>query len=269
MFQKVLASFGSGGARLDARLTDRAVQPGRPLRGEVLLLGGEVDQEINALGIRLIARVELPSDRGEPEFGDLPFGDQHLAGNEVIRPGQQVRLPFEIALPWETPISSVYGKPLTGIAVGVQTDLDLAGAVSDPRDVDAASIEPLPAQKRVLDAMSRIGFTFSGAALEKGRINGVTQQLPFFQEIRFSPSPRFAPVFDSVALTFLSNPTETTVVLEVVKRVRVSKTGGFGGRGQEFLGSFKVDHANLERVPWEKQLEGWLHEVAKARGIFD
>ncbi|RZQ63093.1 sporulation protein [Amycolatopsis suaedae] len=267
MFQKVLASFGSGGARLDARLLDRSVSPGRPLRGEVLLLGGEVDQEVKAVGVTLLARVETPGDR--PEYSDLSFGDQQIASNERIQPGQQVRLPFEIQLPWETPISSVYGKPLSGIAVGVQTTLDLGGTVADPTDVDAAAVEPLPAQKRILDAMSRCGFTFTGAALESGRINGVTQQLPFYQEIRFAPPQRFAPVFTSVAVTFLSGSAQTAVVLEVHKRVRVSKSGGFGGRGQDFLGSFTVDHAAVDRIEWEKQLPAWLHEVAKSRGIFD
>ncbi|HET6291120.1 MAG TPA: sporulation protein [Amycolatopsis sp.] len=268
MFQKVLATFGSGGAKIDARLLDRTVSPGRPLRGEILLLGGEVDQEINNLSVRLLARVTLPDER-HPGVEDLEFGVQQLAGSERIAPGQQIRLPFEVALPWETPISSVFGKPLNGMAVGVQTSLDIANSVTDPVDVDGAAIEPLPAQKRILDAFSRIGFVFREAVLERGRINGAIQQLPFFQEIRFTPSPRFAPAFTSVAVTFLSSPSETQVVLEVTKRVRVSKSGGFGGRGQEFLGLFKVDHAALERVQWEPQLEGWLHEVAKARGIFD
>ncbi|SDY31255.1 sporulation-control protein [Amycolatopsis xylanica] len=268
MFQKVLASFGSGGARVDARLLDRSVVPGGPLRGEVVLLGGEVDQEINGLAVTLIARVEVPGERS-PSITDLTFGSQQLAGREQVGPGQQIRVPFEIQLPWETPISSVFGKPLTGIAVGLQTQLDVANSVADPQDVDAAAIEPLPAQKRILDALSRIGFTFRGATLEQGRINGASQQLPFFQEIRFAPSQRFAPVFDALAVTFLSAADETQVVLEVTKRVRVSKSGGFGGRGQEFLGMFKVAHANLDGVKWEAQLEGWLHEVAKPRGIFD
>jgi len=268
MFQKVLASFGSGGARIDARLVDRSVFPGRPLRGEVLLTGGEVDQEINSLAVTLLARVEIPGGH-EAKTEDLTFGTQQIVGRENIRAGQEVRVPFEMQLPWETPISSVFGKPLAGIAVGLQTHLDLANSVTDPQDVDSAAIEPLPAQKRILDAFSRIGFTFTGAALEQGRINGANQQLPFFQEIRFAPSPRFAPVFTSVAVTFLSAPSETQVVLEVTKRVRVSKSGGFGGRGQDFLGLFKLDHAAIERVKWEPQIEGWLHEMAKPRGIFD
>jgi sporulation-control protein len=261
MFQKVLATFGSGGAKIDARLLDAAAAPGRPLHGEVLLLGGEVDQEIKGLAVTLLARVRLPGGIAE----DLPFGTRHLVGSEVIRAGQQIRVPFELPLPWETPVTSVYGKPLTGMAVGVRAELDLAAAVSDPFDADAVAIEPLPAQKRVLDAVSRLGFTFREAILEQGRVDGADQQLPFFQEIRFAPSPRFASVFSQVAVTFLTSGERTDVVLEVTKRVRVSKTGGFGGRGQDFLGMFTV----RPDVDWEKQLAAWLDQVARPRGIFD
>ncbi|NBH07110.1 sporulation protein [Amycolatopsis sp. SID8362] len=262
MFQKVLATFGSGGARIDARLLDTAAAPGRPLHGEVLLLGGEVDQEIKGLSVTLLARVQVP---GEDKTEDLPFGTRQLAGRETIRAGQQIRVPFEVPLPWETPVTSVYGKPLAGMAVGVRAELDLAAAVSDPFDADAVAIEPLPAQKRVLDALSRIGFTFREAILEQGRVDGAAQQLPFFQEIRFAPSPRFASIFSQVAVTFLASADRTDVVLEVTKRVRVSKTGGFGGRGQDFLGKFTMK----PDVNWEKQLEDWLDQLARPRGIFD
>ncbi|WP_439378403.1 sporulation protein [Amycolatopsis lexingtonensis] len=262
MFQKVLATFGSGGARIDARLLDAAAAPGRPLHGEVLLLGGEVDQEIKGLSVTLLARVQVP---GEGKTEDLPFGTQQLAGRETIRAGGQIRVPFEVPLPWETPVTSVYAKPLAGMAVGVRAELDLAAAVSDPFDADAVAIEPLPAQKRVLDALSRTGFTFREAILEQGRIDGAQQQLPFFQEIRFAPSPRFASIFSQVAVTFLTSAERTDVVLEVTKRVRVSKTGGFGGRGQDFLGKFTMK----PDVNWEKQLEDWLDQVARPRGIFD
>ncbi|MDQ7806195.1 sporulation protein [Amycolatopsis sp. A133] len=261
MFQKVLATFGSGGAKIDARLLDRTAAPGRPLHGEVLLLGGEVDQEIKGLAVTLLARVRLPGGTTE----DLPFGSRHLVGNEVIRAGQQIRVPFEVPLPWETPVTSIHAKPLPGVAVGVRAELDLAAAVSDPFDADAVAIEPLPAQKRVLDALSRLGFTFREAVLEPGRVDGARQELPFFQEIRFTPSPRFASVFSQVAVTFLTSSERTDVVLEVTKRVRVSKTGGFGGRGQDFLGMFTMK----PDVNWEQQLEDWLDQVARPRGIFD
>jgi sporulation-control protein len=155
------------------------------------------------------------------------------------------------------------------MAVGLQTNLNLARTVVDPQDVDAIPIEPLPAQHRVLDALTRIGFTFRDANLVKNRIDGVDQQLPFFQEINFLPSQAFASVFDEVAVSFLARPRDVQVVLDVHKRVRVLKGGGLGGRTQSRLGTFGVEYAAMGRTNWEQQLEGWFREVAKPRAIFD
>lgn len=270
MFQKVLASFGQGGAKVDARLLDRSVRPGGTLRGEVLLVGGQVDQEVDALAVTLLARVEAGGNNGgPPEVVDMPFQNVHLAGRELIRAGTQITVPFEVQMPWETPVTSVLGRYLTGMAVGLQTNLNLAGTMVDPQDVDAVAIEPLPAQHRILDAMSRLGFEFRSAGLERNRLDGVDQQLPFFQEIHFGASRGFAGVFNQVSVSFLARPRDVQVVLEVNKKVRVAKGGGLGGRGQAFLGAFTVDYAAIGRTNWEQQIEGWLREVAKPRGIFE
>lgn len=270
MFQKVLASFGSGGAKVDARLLDQNVRPGGTLRGEVLLVGGQVDQEVESLSVTLLARVETTNGNGgQPTVVDSPFQNIQLAGREMIRAGAQVTVPFEIQMPWETPITSVFGKYLTGMAVGLQTNLNLASTVVDPQDVDAVSIEPLPAEHRILDALSRLGFQFKDANLEKNRLDGVDQQLPFFQEIHFGPSRNFAAAFNDLAVSFLARPRDVQVVLDVNKKVRVAKGGGLGSRGQAFLGTFTVDYAAIGRTNWEQQIEGWLRELAKPRGIFD
>jgi sporulation-control protein len=270
MFQKVMASFGQGGATVDARILDRNVRPGGTLHGEVLLAGGQVDQEVESLAVTLLARVEQESTNGEgPKVVDLPFQNVQLAGKELVRAGAQIKVPFEVTMPWETPITTVFGKYLTGMAVGLQTNLNLSRTMVDPQDVDAIPIEPVPAQHRILDAMSRLGFQFRSANLNKERMDGADQQLPFFQEINFAPPQNLANVFNEVSVTFLARPRDVQVVLDVNKRVRVLKGGGLGGRGQSMLGMFLVDYAALGRTNWEQQIDGWLREVAKPRGIFD
>ncbi|OLF16905.1 sporulation protein [Actinophytocola xanthii] len=268
MFQKVMASFGQGGATVDARLLDRSVRPGGTLRGEVQLVGGQVDQEIESLGVTLLARVEQ-GDGEQPTLVDLPFQEVRLAGRELVRAGATITVPFEVRMSWETPVTTVFGRYLTGMAVGLQTNLNISRTVVDPQDVDAVAIEPLPAQHRLLDAMTRLGFTFRSASLVRNRLDGVDQQLPFFQEIDFAPSSSFAGVFNEVAVTFLARPGDVQVVLDVNKRVRVAKGGGLGGRGQAMLGMFSVDYAELGGTNWEQRIEGWLREVARPRGIFD
>jgi len=269
MFSKVLASFGQGGAKVDAQLLDRSVRPGAPLRGQVMLLGGQVDQEVQSLGVTLLSRVEQTDDRGQVSLADLPFQSVNLASNAVVRAGQQLTVPFEIHLPWETPITTVLGKHLTGMAVGLQTNVDLGGSVVDPQDIDAVAIEPLPVQHRILDALSRLGFQFRSAALEKNKITGLDQQLPFYQEVRLGPNQQLAPVINEVAVTFLAKSTSMQVVLDVEKRVRVGKGSGLGPQGRPFIGAFPVDHNRLGATNWEQQIEGWLREVAKPKAIFD
>lgn len=271
MFQKVMASLGQGGATVDALILDRNVRPGGTLHGEVLLVGGQVDQEVESLAVTVLARVERTGhgSDGAPEVVDMPFQNVQLSGRELVRAGAQIKVPFEVQLPWETPVTTVFGKYLTGMAVGLQTNLNLSRTVVDPQDVDAIPIEPLPAQHRILDAMSRIGFQFRSANLAQNRLDGADQQLPFFQEINFAPPQNFARIFNEVAVTFLARPRDVQVVLDVNKRVRVQKGGGLGGRGQSMLGMFVVEYAALGRTNWEQQIEGWLNEVAKPRSIFD
>ena len=270
MFQKVMASLGQGGATVDARIIDRNVRPGGTLHGEVLLVGGQVDQEVESLAVTLLARVEEGGEDGrEAVAQDLPFQNVHLAGRELVKAGAQITVPFEVQMPWETPITTVFGKYLTGMAVGLQTNLNLARTVVDPQDVDAIPIEPLPAQHRLLDALSRLGFQFRSAGLQKDRIDGADQQLPFFQEINFAPSPQFTKIFNEVSISFLARPNDVQVILDVNKKVRVAKGGGLGSRGQSRLGKFVVPYPDLAKTNWEKQIETWLHEVAKPRLIFD
>jgi sporulation-control protein len=269
MFSKVLASFGQGGAKVDAQLLDHNVRPGGPLRGKVMLVGGQVDQEVQSLGVTLLARVEQGGDRDQVTLADLPFQNINLAGNAVVRAGQTLTVPFEVQLPWETPITTVLGKHLTGMAIGLQTMLDLGGSVVDPQDIDAVAIEPLPAQHRILDAFARLGFQFRAGGLEQNKITGLDQQLPFYQEIRFAPSPAFAQAFFEVAVTFLATSAGMQVVLDVQKKVRVGKGSGLGPQGRPSIGAFPVDYARAGSVNWEQQIEGWLREVARPRAIFD
>src|SRR5690606_39289363 len=89
-------------------------------------------------------------------------------------------------IPWEAPLTHMYGQPLRGTTVGVATELEVAGAL-DPGDLDPIAVHPLPAQERILAAFANLGFRFHSADCEKGRIWGVHQELPFYQEIELYP----------------------------------------------------------------------------------
>lgn len=270
MFQKVMASIGSGGATVDATITDRAIRPGGLLRGQVDLVGGRVDQAVESLSVSMLAKVEVTGNgtaNGQTGVVDLPFQTLRLGGNATIRPGERQTIPFQLAVPWEVPVTTVGGQQLAGMAIGLQTSVEIANTMADPHDVDAVVVEPLPAQQRILDALGRLGYRFSGAGLRKDQVRGVEQQLPFHQEIRFAPPQQLAPVFQELTLTFLARQQDVQVVLDVTRTARFGKGGGLGTATQDEVGMFVMAHDNLAHN-WEQQLTGWLGEVARPRGIF-
>ena len=78
----------------------------------------------------------------------------------------------------------------------------------------------------MLEAFGQLGFRFTKADNERGRIHGVPQQLPFYQEIEFYPPPQFAGRVKQVELTFVTTPGELHVILEADKRAGLLRAGG-------------------------------------------
>ena len=101
--------------------------------------------------------------------------------------GARHDVPFRFDVPWQTPITDLYGQRLHGMTMGLATELEVARAV-DKSDLDQVAVHPLPAQERILNALLQIGFRFSKADVEKGRIYGVEQHLPFYQGLLPRPS---------------------------------------------------------------------------------
>lgn len=103
-----------------------------------------------------------------------------------------------------------------GVVLGVRTELSVAGA-KDRGDLDPVAVGPPPAQEAILEALGQLGFGFRSADLEYGHIGGTGQQLPFFQEIEITPSPRHAHLVNEIEVTFLANPAGLEVTLEADK----------------------------------------------------
>ncbi|GHH43938.1 hypothetical protein GCM10017774_42470 [Lentzea cavernae] len=66
--------------------------------------------------------------------------------------GELLAIPFQLPLPWETPITAVGGQPLPRMTVGVRAELVIAGA-PDKGDLDPILVGPLPSQDAVLTAV--------------------------------------------------------------------------------------------------------------------
>ncbi|GAB2623693.1 hypothetical protein GCM10027168_64620 [Streptomyces capparidis] len=255
-FKKLLASLGAGGASVETVLTEPNVVPGGVVQGEVRIQGGSVAQRIEGLSVGLQARVEVESGDGEYQQ-DVEFHRQRLAGDFEVQPNAVHTVPFGLEIPWETPITSFEGRHLTGMGVGVKTELEIARAV-DSGDLDPINVHPLPAQSAILEAFAGLGFRFKNADLERGQIRGTRQRLPFYQEIEFHAPSQYRGL-NQVELSFVADAQEMDVVLEMDKKP------GLFTEGSDSYRAFRVPLNGFESTDWAAYLNQWLAEVGGRR----
>ena len=246
VFKKMMRAFGAGGPTVDTVLTNPNTRPGLTLDGRVEIVGGDHEVTIEQVALSLVTGVE---SLGFVEFHRIP-----VAGTFRLAPGERRSLPFAFPMPWETPVTDVYGQRLHGMTMGLRTELAVAKAV-DKGDLDEMAVHPLPAQEQILAAFAGLGFRFARADLEQGAIFGVRQTLPFYQEIEFYPPPQFAGAINEVEVTFVADPEGVEVILEFDKR------GGFLTEGYDSYGRFRVSHATVDSTDWTAVVDGWVRQA--------
>ncbi|MFD9864103.1 sporulation protein [Streptomyces alboflavus] len=256
VFKRLLGSLGVGGPSVDTVLKAGAVRPGETLRGQVNLQGGNADVNVEHITLELVARVEAEHDGGEHE-GYVAFDRFIVGGGFRLGEGQQHSEPFAITLPWETPITELYGQGL-GIILGVRTELAVSGA-KDKGDLDPLTVAPLPVQEAILEAFGQLGFGFKSADLELGRVGGTGQQFPFYQEIELTPSPEYAHAVNEIEVTFLAHRDEMEVILEADKR------GGFFASGHDAVTRFTVPYDGSLHQDWNSIVDGWVRQMVEHR----
>lgn len=257
VFKSLRARFG-GGTTVQTHVHTPVAQPGGIVQGVVEIVGGEFQQDIRYLALAAEARVEVEHDDGESRQ-DLRFAHQHVAGQFVLHPGQRVDVPFGFALPLETPFNVIAGSELRGVRLGLRTELEIAKSL-DKGDWDAIRVEPLPAQRRILDALVHIGCRFKSADLERGRIPG--SALDFYQEVEFYPPPEFSRGISELEVTFLTFPHGMDVLLEGDRR------GGFLDSGGDRIHRLSVAYDAIPHEDWESIMRHHLHELGRRRGLF-
>lgn len=256
VFKRLLQAVGVGGPAIDTVLTNPQCQPGQPLLGKIHLTGGESDSEIEHIALSLQTQVERGSSRQGVDFHCV------VVASRVRLPAKDTQvIPFQIPLPWETPITDIGGQRLHGMDLGVRTEVSIAKAV-DKGDLDPVFVQPLPSQQSVLEAFARLGFSFKSADLEAGRLHGINQQLPFFQEIEFYPAPQFAGQINEVELTMVANPAGLDVILEADKRA------GMFTPSADALGRIHISHEEARITDWAATIAGWLQQLVQHRQQF-
>jgi sporulation-control protein len=252
VFKKMLAALGVGGPDVDTVLANPSTRPGLNLEGQIHLRGGDHAVDLKEITLGLQTRMEVERDDKEYET-TVELGRVAVTGAVHLDRGQQLSVPFAFPVPWETPITDVFGQRLRRMTMGLRTKLAVVGAV-DEGDLDPIGVHPLPAQERVLEAFSRLGFHFRGADVEKGRIRGANQTLPCYQEFEFHAAPAYARRAKAVEVTFVANPGAVQVIVEIDKR------GGLFMPSHDVYLRFEVPH-NDSTTDWAAYVDSWLRST--------
>jgi sporulation-control protein len=255
VFRRLLRSVGVGGPSARTILDDVCCRPGGELTGRVLVVGGDHPVDIAGLTCALITRVEVPT--GDSGYDtDQEFHRQRAGDRFRLDAGEQRELPFRVEVPWQAPVTIVYGRALLDITVGLRTELEVDVELNRC-GVEPVTVQPLPAQEAVLATVAGLDFRFVRAGVERGRLYGVQQAAPFHQEFAFEPGPGYAETVEDLALAFLAGPERLEIVVEVGRR------GGLLARERGTFGRFTVDGSGADLPERVAGFDEWLRRFLR------
>ncbi|MBU2892478.1 sporulation protein [Colwellia sp. D2M02] len=217
MFKKILASVGIGKAKIDAVLLSDTLQAGQKFDIEVIITGGDVEQELNAIELAIMAQAKAEKNVGDEDVSYqknlvLQHWNQEL--NLTIKPNETITRQFSLLLHPETPATELFGRSLG--KVWLKTGLDIKSGI-DGSDKDHLVILPSATQLAVLDVISDSGYSLFKVDIEAGgvRTNNFQSHLPCYQEYEFKPQSRSFFSAKELEVTFVDNGAETGVLIEV------------------------------------------------------
>ncbi|WP_456294470.1 sporulation protein [Vibrio renipiscarius] len=184
MFGKLKASLGIGAAKVDTVLSSMAIYQGDTLQGTVNIQGGDVDQQIDAINLKLCTEMKVESE-DSVSYQDFTLGSLQAVQPFVIGKNEQKQIPFQLKLNDETPIT-VLNAAKNQSHVWLETTLDIEFAL-DPKDRDYVDVHPLPVVAKMIAAIEQGGFSMVKADVEKGFLNGhnFSSKSGCYQEIEF------------------------------------------------------------------------------------
>ncbi|OYD07028.1 sporulation protein [Paludifilum halophilum] len=205
MFYKALASLGVGSAKVDTRLERSQYQPGENVKGEVVIRGGSASQVIDDIYLYLVVHY-LKGDK------KIPFVMQkyHLSESFELQEREYQIIPFQIRLPFDTPMSC--GR----FPIYLKTGLDIKMA-KDPTDMDRIEVFPHPTVEKVLGEIERSGFIMYRLFNEH---LPDSKDRPFIQIFQFRPTDRYHGFLDELNLFFDVDSHDVQMDVEICRGTR-------------------------------------------------
>ncbi len=216
-FNKMLASIGIGSSKVDTKLEKSSYEAGELVRGEVEIIGGNVEQKIDAIYLTLFTTYIKEID--DTKYNSkAPIENFRVSEPFVIQPNERKSIPFSFQLPLDIPVT------VGSTRVWVKTELDIRSG-ADSEDKDYIEVRPSKIAARVLDEVQNLGFTLRKAECEQAS-NRYRRKYPFIQEFEFVPvRGLFRGRLDELEIVFLSQTESSVDLLMQVDR----KARGFGG----------------------------------------
>jgi sporulation-control protein len=219
MFNKVIASIGIGSAMVDTKLKSSYIQQGELLEGIVEVKGGNTDQRIESINLKLMT---MYGHEGGDRLAPATVEVQQLNEPFTITKGERKSIPFSFQVPLDTPITMVDPQTQKNVPpVWIDTGIDIRNAV-DPNDRDYVSVDPTTVHENIIDAIKVIGFKFRQMESQNTPA-WIKTKRPFVQQYEFIPSyGKYSRKLDELEVYILQGDHETTVYFEIDKRSKGS-----------------------------------------------
>jgi sporulation-control protein spo0M len=149
------AALGIGGLKISLSVNGHAHPRGAPVSGEVIVEGGAVAQTIRRLNVILC---EFSANQTR-NHNDPIYASRTIATNVVVEPGETLHFRWVFRVPDEARLTSeglFGGKPARGCMV--QTDVNIAWAVSTPAAKSLLQVEMHREIRALLSALRQMGF---------------------------------------------------------------------------------------------------------------
>ena len=217
MFGKLMSSLGLQNASIETHIYTPDLQAGQTIEGEVILTGGDSTKTINGVSLQLMTIAEV--EAGDHEFNQPLVLQQWALSDRFELPAkQQFRAPFQIQLPYETPITEVNCRR-NASRVWIQTHLDVDWGL-DATDRDFLRIHPTAAMQAFIGAMQHCGLVLNTIDVEKGHLRARDFQstLGCYQELEFIPASFGG--LNEVEVSFVPQANQTHVMIEIDRKFR-------------------------------------------------
>jgi sporulation-control protein len=219
IFNKVVASIGIGSATVDTKVKRDYIQQGELLEGVVEVKGGNTDQRIESIDLKLMTMYgHEGGDRLSPAVVEV----HQLNEPFTISKGEKKHIPFSFKVPLDTPITMVHPETQKNVPpVWIDTGVDIKNAV-DPKDRDYISVEPTTVHENIMDAIKVIGFKFKQMESQNTPA-WVKTNRPFVQQYEFTPSfGKYSRKLDELEVYILQGDHDSTIYFEIDKRSKGS-----------------------------------------------